>query len=187
MIEKLGDSDSSVRQDAARQLGLHKVQEAVPRLIELLEDPDIDTVEEAGAALGEIGDEGALGPMVAVYTKNQEYLSPDFEEAIVKLGGQEDVSRLERDAKYWKPKVPEREPESYFSKRDIVRHLKYAISKSRSVEVSYISLRGFRAKITMTPTGVFRTRKGFYCVQGCGKEDGNTYYLHIRRIIELKV
>lgn len=182
----LSDNEPSIRLDAARQLGLLRTQEAVPYLIKLLADEDIDVVEEVGAALGKIGDRSARGPMVATYTRNQEYLSEDFAEAIIMLGGITDIERLKRDSMYWKPVGQKQEPEWYFSTQDILRHMKDAICRSRSVKLEYNPPEGSKMIITLTPERVFRSRKGHLHVKGFCMEHNDTFYLRISRILRLR-
>lgn len=63
VFEKLKDEDPSVRSAEALRLGIEKVRESVPALIEALKDEMTGVRINAVVALGRIGDERALMPL----------------------------------------------------------------------------------------------------------------------------
>ncbi len=64
LIRDLRSRDSRVREQAIRVLGDRRTREAVPALIERLEDPDPMLAERAAGALAQIGDPRAVGPLI---------------------------------------------------------------------------------------------------------------------------
>ena len=65
IIAALKDKDSSVRMQAARQLGSRRVKEAVSPLTSMLSDTNPAIVFRAATALGRIGDRTATKPLIA--------------------------------------------------------------------------------------------------------------------------
>ncbi|MAU10481.1 MAG: hypothetical protein CL607_11710 [Anaerolineaceae bacterium] len=65
LLAALSDADSTVRANAATGLGTNKATQAVDTLIERLQQDEQDIVRErAAAALAQIGDERAIGPLI---------------------------------------------------------------------------------------------------------------------------
>jgi len=63
IFEKLKDPDPTVRSSEARRLGIEKVKDAVPALVEALKDRFSGVRINAVVALGRIGDERAIEPL----------------------------------------------------------------------------------------------------------------------------
>ncbi len=65
IIAALNDKDTTVRLQAARQLGTARAKDAVPALIPLLQDTNAAVVFRAATALGRIGDPKTVTPLLA--------------------------------------------------------------------------------------------------------------------------
>jgi HEAT repeat protein len=71
---------------ACKTLGMEKIKEAVPRIIELLNDQNHNVRLGAARALGEIGDRQAIDPLVTALAEPNEWVRLQIVEALGKLG-----------------------------------------------------------------------------------------------------
>ena len=70
--DALGDSSATVRCEAAAVLGTLAYKPAVPKLIELLQHPDVETRKAAALSLMKIRDLEALEPLEQAYQREAE-------------------------------------------------------------------------------------------------------------------
>lgn len=64
VIKRLNDSDSSVAQAACHVVSIHRSQAALPSLLTLLGHPSPQVIRAAAEALGRIGDESSVDPLL---------------------------------------------------------------------------------------------------------------------------
>ncbi|MDD5135742.1 MAG: HEAT repeat domain-containing protein, partial [Candidatus Omnitrophica bacterium] len=89
LIEALKDKDPDVWKAAARALGQIREKRVVPYMLEVLKNKDHDkyyTREIAIIVLGEIGDNGAIQPLVEEIRNENKYISEAAAEALAKIG-----------------------------------------------------------------------------------------------------
>jgi hypothetical protein len=89
VLADLSSADPRVRDHAVRALADRRSPEAVPALVERLEDPDLDVVQRAVGALSEIGDRRAVGPLIDLAQRSEPELSVRVVRVIGDLGGAE--------------------------------------------------------------------------------------------------
>lgn len=84
--DALGDSSATVRCEAAAVLGTLAYKPAVPKLIELLQHPDVETRKAAALSLMKIRDLEALEPLEEAYQREaEESIKPIMKLAIGQL------------------------------------------------------------------------------------------------------
>ena len=85
MLDELGSSDRAMLFEATRASGELEIEEAVPDLIRLLADEDVEIRDTAVWALGRIGGREARRALQACYASNDEGLLEAAEEALAEL------------------------------------------------------------------------------------------------------
>ena len=95
-LRRLSSRSEIKRGLAAEALGRLKSRQAVPALIELLDDPDDGVRFDAVKALGEIGDPRALEPLIARLDSPNENFRRSVAEKLGMLGGARAVEALIR-------------------------------------------------------------------------------------------
>jgi putative membrane-bound dehydrogenase-like protein len=86
IVAALGDSDPSVRRQAARQLGTRQAAVAVEPLIKLLGDPDKSVRYHAATALGRIGDPSAVAALLPALDESDLFLRYAVFTALHRIG-----------------------------------------------------------------------------------------------------
>ena len=83
----LADSDPAVRAQAAKVLGEARDHVSVPKLIELLEDSEVDVRKAGARALGRIGDSLSAEPLARMYGREKHEDAAEVAvRALVELG-----------------------------------------------------------------------------------------------------
>lgn len=85
VLDELGNSDSIILFEAARASGELQIEEALPDLLRLLDDPDIEIRDAAVWALGQIGGREAKRALKACCASGDEDLREAAEEALAEL------------------------------------------------------------------------------------------------------
>jgi hypothetical protein len=85
----LGSADPRVRDHAVRALAERRSPEAVPALVERLEDTDADVVQRAVGALAQIGDPRAVPPLIDLAQRTEPEVTARVVRVIGDLGGTE--------------------------------------------------------------------------------------------------
>lgn len=85
VLDELGSSDSAMLYEATRASGELEIDEAVPDLIKLLADEDVEIRDAAVWALGRIGGREARRALQACCDSNDEDLQEAAEEALAEL------------------------------------------------------------------------------------------------------
>jgi HEAT repeat protein len=85
VLEELGSSDSAVLCEAARASGELEIEEALPDLVRLLGDEDVEIRDAAVWALGRIGGREARRALKACCASDDQDLSEAAEEALAEL------------------------------------------------------------------------------------------------------
>ncbi len=85
VLDELGNSDSTILFEAARASGELQIEEALPDLLRLLNDPDIEIRDAAVWALGQIGGREAKRALKACCASDDEDLREAAEEALAEL------------------------------------------------------------------------------------------------------
>jgi VWA domain-containing protein/HEAT repeat protein/PBS lyase HEAT-like repeat-containing protein len=88
LIRALKDKDDRVRMSVAVTLGKLKAAPALKGLVALLKDNSWTVRSAAIEALGDIGEKGAVGPLIEQITKEEGRLKEDCGRALKKLTGQ---------------------------------------------------------------------------------------------------
>lgn len=85
VLEELGSSDNAMLLEAVRASGELQIEEALPDLIRLLSDEDVEIRDEAVWALGRIGGREARRALEACVASSDEDLSEAAEEALAEM------------------------------------------------------------------------------------------------------
>jgi HEAT repeat protein len=85
VLEELGNNDSAMLFEAARASGELEIEEAVPDLIRLLGDEDVEIRDAAVWALGRIGGPEARRALKACCASDDEDLAEAAEDALAEL------------------------------------------------------------------------------------------------------
>ncbi len=94
LIELLKDQDWWVREKAVSALGRLKDPRAIQPLTELIGDEEIN--QEIPKALGEIGGEEVVGPLIELLNENKKQVRIDAIRALSKLKNQEVISAIKQ-------------------------------------------------------------------------------------------
>jgi HEAT repeat protein len=86
LFPKLRVEDTAVRRRVVQVLGSRSCRGAVPHLLALLEDPDGHVQREAARALGDIGDQVAVAPLIAFLGHSFPDVRLAGVDALIKLG-----------------------------------------------------------------------------------------------------
>lgn len=89
LLADLRSTDVRVRAQAVRTLGERRSRPAVPALVERLHDEDSDVVHATVGALVRIGDERAVGPLIALSRRGDPALTARMARFIGDVGGSE--------------------------------------------------------------------------------------------------
>ena len=96
LIHDLRSGDARMREQAIRVLGDRRSAEAVPALIDRLEDPDPLLAERAAGALAQIRDPRAVGPLIDYSRRNDDAAhTARFARILGDIGGSEARGYLE--------------------------------------------------------------------------------------------
>jgi HEAT repeat protein len=94
VLADLSSADPRVRDHAVRALAERRSPEAVPALVERLEDSDNDVVQRAVGALAQIGDTRAVGPLIDLAQRSDPEMASRVVRVIGDLGGDEAAGYL---------------------------------------------------------------------------------------------